>query len=130
MRYRFECTRCGNCCRRPGLIELTDDEVQNIARFLEITVYDLAMEYGMELRDESWWLEVKEGGTGCVFLDGDECGIQSVKPVQCRTYPFWPEIVLEAGAWEEEKAHCPGIGLGRPYSSAELEDILNRGKAT
>ena len=100
-----------------------------IAQFLEVTPLDLTLTHGLELREGTWWLEVRER-EACVFLQDDRCSIQEVKPVQCRTYPFWHEIVLEEGAWEAERAHCPGIGRGRGYTSAELEAMLNRGAPT
>jgi hypothetical protein len=35
-----------------------------------------------------------------------------VKPVQCRLYPFWPELVENRANWEAERTMCPGIGKG------------------
>jgi hypothetical protein len=32
--------------------------------------------------------------------------------VQCRLYPFWPELVESRAAWKEEAKLCPGIGKG------------------
>ncbi len=130
MKFRFDCTRCGNCCRRPGQIALDDHEVRQIADYLELTPYELSMTYGLELDGDGGWLMEVEDGEACVFLVDDRCSVQPVKPVQCRTYPFWHEIVLEPGAWEEEAERCPGIGLGRSYTAAEIEGMLNDGEPT
>jgi Fe-S-cluster containining protein len=35
-----------------------------------------------------------------------------VKPVQCRAFPFWPELVSNRAAWKEAASYCPGIGGG------------------
>ncbi len=52
----------------------------------------------------------------CPFLEGDEekgrCGIHTVKPVQCATYPFWPGVADSDKGWKNEAATCPGIGQG------------------
>jgi uncharacterized protein len=38
--------------------------------------------------------------------------VHSVKPVQCRTYPFWPELVEHRDVWDYEAKKCPGINTG------------------
>lgn len=42
---------------------------------------------------------------------GKSCSIYSVRPAQCRTYPFWPEIVQSPHHWAAESARCEGIAL-------------------
>lgn len=48
----------------------------------------------------------------CVFLEGGRCSVHAVKPVQCRTFPFWPELLASRRRWHETGALCPGIGKG------------------
>lgn len=48
----------------------------------------------------------------CHFLQNNGCRVHSVKPVQCRTYPFWPEFLEYRDLWEEEAKKCPGINQG------------------
>ncbi len=117
--FRFECTKCGDCCRRPGLVELTREDLERIARFLETTAYDLVMCHDIEFDQGAWWLEVEEGES-CIFLEEDRCTIEPVKPAQCRAYPFWPEIVIEDGGWGREAEHCPGIGRGPVHGPEEI----------
>lgn len=40
----------------------------------------------------------------CVFLepDGKQCSIYEARPVQCRTYPFWPTIMESMQSWDSE----------------------------
>ena len=42
--------------------------------------------------------------TCCVFLDQETnyCRIYEARPVQCRTYPFWPSILKSQEAWNAE----------------------------
>ncbi len=51
----------------------------------------------------------------CHFLKNGGCSIHTVKPVQCRAFPFWPELVEGRDAkreWKKTAAWCPGIGKG------------------
>jgi len=48
----------------------------------------------------------------CVFLENGKCSVYQARPIQCRTYPFWEEILKSEKAWNEEAAYCPGIGKG------------------
>ena len=42
-----------------------------------------------------WVLKRKKHGLGeaCVFLSEGRCTIHSVRPTQCRTFPYWPELI-------------------------------------
>jgi Fe-S-cluster containining protein len=42
--------------------------------------------------------------------------------MQCRTFPFWPENVQSARAWEALKSFCPGIDEGDWHSPEEIRE--------
>eukprot|EP00613_Pedinella_sp_CCMP2098_P066871 CAMPEP_0171980084 /NCGR_PEP_ID=MMETSP0993-20121228/259757_1 /TAXON_ID=483369 /ORGANISM="non described non described, Strain CCMP2098" /LENGTH=393 /DNA_ID=CAMNT_0012632261 /DNA_START=51 /DNA_END=1232 /DNA_ORIENTATION=- len=53
---------------------------------------------------------------GCVFLDPlGKCSIYEVRPLQCRTYPFWPSLLEDAEAWSAEAVLPDNVPL--PLSS-------------
>lgn len=54
----------------------------------------------------------KPKGSQCRFLRPDGCSIHPVKPVQCRLFPFWPELVADRSLWQDAGRRCPGIGQG------------------
>lgn len=84
---RYACQRCGNCCRWPGEVPVTDREVAEIAEFLNMSLYDFVAEH-TEIRINRAGLTLKEKPNGeCVFLDGIECKLQPVKPGQCAGFP-------------------------------------------
>ena len=56
----------------------------------------------------------------CVFLTDEGCSIYPVRPLQCRTYPFWPYLLEDRAILEAEKASCPGIGEGELHSAGEI----------
>jgi Fe-S-cluster containining protein len=48
----------------------------------------------------------------CYFLREGGCSIHPVKPVQCRIFPFWPELVESRREWKKTARYCPGMGKG------------------
>ena len=87
MRIYFDCQRCTACCRWPGQVRLTDDEMTRLASFLRLTEFDFIQKY-TRLRQDRRGLALQEKPNGeCVFLDGRDCSVQEVKPRQCRDFP-------------------------------------------
>jgi len=65
----------------------------------------------------------------CIFWVKGGCSIYEHRPLQCQSFPFWPQNLDNPGAWEETAQECPGIHLG-PIHSKEVIDIwLSRRKA-
>lgn len=118
---RFECTRCQQCCARPGQVEFSAPEAFLAASFLQVPLAELTEAY-MQPEGDRWVIRVEKDAP-CPFLTSEGCEIHPVKPSQCRTYPFWPEILEEPGAWEAEAEYCPGIGLGPVYDADDAEEI-------
>lgn len=48
----------------------------------------------------------------CTFLKDGGCSVHPAKPTQCRTFPFWPELIDSRAAWHKTGDWCPGIGKG------------------
>lgn len=83
----LECQRCTACCRWPGQVRLTEEEITRIAAFKGLSE-SLFIQQFMRLREDRQGLALKERPNGeCVFLEGDDCSIQPVKPQQCRDFP-------------------------------------------
>ena len=51
------------------------------------------------------------------------CGIYEVRPLQCRTWPFWPENLENKQAWNVETRKCPGMNTGKHYTPAKIEAL-------
>ncbi|MFK7788399.1 MAG: YkgJ family cysteine cluster protein, partial [Phycisphaeraceae bacterium] len=47
----------------------------------------------------------------CTFFDsvGRKCTIYSVRPGQCRTWPFWSSNMKNRRGWEMSAETCPGM---------------------
>lgn len=91
MKMKFECARCGNCCRWEGCVKVNDGEIDAIAEFLGMDVNDFLETYTC-LRPDRTGLSLTEAENGsCIFFeDGDfpRCRINEVKPQQCRDFPL------------------------------------------
>ncbi|MCP3919331.1 MAG: YkgJ family cysteine cluster protein [bacterium] len=129
---RFGCTHCGNCCKSHGeyaYIYLMEPEVEAIAEHLGLEV-EVFRERHTEV-DEGWTVirtsrsASTSSSRACPFLAEDNrCGIYPVRPVQCRTWPFWDENLRRKTTWEGPvRDTCPGIGEGRLYTADEIETI-------
>lgn len=70
-------------------------------------------------------LVAADNAGACIFLDTEgKCGIYAVRPVQCRTYPFWPELVYSEAAWRREAGRCEGINRGNVVSVARVRKAV------
>ncbi|MBL9115471.1 MAG: YkgJ family cysteine cluster protein [Verrucomicrobiaceae bacterium] len=84
----YQCQRCGNCCRWPGDVRITDDETAAIAKHLNLPLQDFIERY-THLNANRTGLSLIEKPNGeCIFLEGpNHCQIQAVKPHQCKGFP-------------------------------------------
>ena len=83
----FECQRCTACCRWPGEVRLDDQEITRLAALKGLTEFDFIQQFTRLTRDRRG-LSLEEKADGeCVFLNGNDCSVQTVKPQQCRDFP-------------------------------------------
>lgn len=68
-------------------MRLTDAEIARLGTFLGLGPGEFIERY-TRLRDDRRGLSLVEKPNGeCVFLSGDDCSVQPVKPQQCRDFP-------------------------------------------
>ncbi|HLB33859.1 MAG: hypothetical protein A3F67_11265 [Verrucomicrobia bacterium RIFCSPHIGHO2_12_FULL_41_10] len=84
---RYACQRCTNCCRWPGFVRITQEEVSSIAAFLECSEHDFIQEYTRLRPNRDGLALIDQPDGACIFLKGNDCSIQEVKPQQCRDFP-------------------------------------------
>jgi len=61
----------------------------------------------------------------CVFYDEEAgCTIYEGRPTQCRTWPFWSEIVHRRRSWDKATTDCEGMNQGRRHRVEEIEQAL------
>jgi len=109
---RFECTQCGNCCSgSPGYVWLTVEDMERMAAHLHLAFDDFTRRYVRQVGQRFSLLEKPD--YDCVFLTREGgragCSIYEVRPMQCRTWPFWNDNLRSPRAWKNAGAHCPGM---------------------
>lgn len=123
----FECTLCGNCCQLPGgSVAVSEVEIEKIADSLNMDLKDFIQNYCIS-GTVSRKLKEQENGA-CIFLKDKRCTIYEIRPLQCRTFPFWPENVKSGYRWKQLSVICPGIDKGRVYSFQEIEQLVKMQK--
>lgn len=89
------CERCkGKCCRgeKRSYLWINEDEAKALSEYLNMNIDEFKKQY-LYLFDKIW--SVKDlkinGSYHCVFLNDEtgKCEVYTVRPEQCRTYPFW-----------------------------------------
>lgn len=122
---RFECQGSGKCCvsrGEYGYVYVTLVDRRAIARHFGIPTREFTTKYCD--RDSNGFWKVADFTKACRFLEGKRCSVYQARPTQCRTWPFWPEV-LNARAWAKDvAAYCPGIGKGRTWTREEIERQL------
>ncbi len=122
---RFSCTQCGNCCSgAPGYVWVTREEIRAIAEFLGQAdgKLDKSQVRRVALRQS---LTEKPDGD-CIFLvrenNKTSCAIHSVRPKQCRTWPYWESNLRTPHDWNTAAKNCPGMGHGQHHSFESIEE--------
>lgn len=139
---QFECTGCGNCCTGgPGYIWINDQELNRLARHLKLPKEEMLKNCCRKLQGQISLKEKRPNDRGeydCTFLkevpaeagDGSEvhhshriCEIYAVRPLQCRTWPFWEGNLSSKKAWAEaenavRELMVGGFGVMRRYRNA------------
>ena len=122
MTLRFECQPgCTNCCNVEGYVYITERDLKRIAKYLRMTAAEFESRY--VYRTKHLLRLRKPRGSQCHFLESGGCSIHPVNPVQCRLFPFWPELVEKPREWKKAGKHCPGIGKGELI---QIGDALER----
>jgi len=106
------CDECGGrcCCGESGYIYLKPKEIDNISSFLSISremfleKYTYKKGYKYSLKEQ----QISDNEFECIFFskESGSCMIYSVRPEQCRTFPFWDYFKNRI---DELKEECPGI---------------------
>jgi len=127
----FKCTGCGKCCKVDGDVWLSPEEVENVINHLGCNNDDAASSSSSSSREDfrkayiraevtpadgdlsQSWMCLKRKDGACIFLDPlGKCGIYDVRPVQCSTYPFWPSLLKNREAWEDESVLPDDVAIG------------------
>ena len=125
---QFECQGSGKCCTSHGefgYVFFSLEDRKRAARVLGISERQFREKYCC-LVDDHWALKEPENKSpDCLFLKDKRCSIYEGRPTQCRTWPFWPEV-MNAKTWKKSVAQfCPGVGKGPIHSGESIARTLS-----
>ncbi|OVE78116.1 hypothetical protein BVX99_00570 [bacterium F16] len=116
----FFCTMCGDCCRWPGHVRMTDTEVDRIADYLDIPVNTFIETYTTLTNDRRGLTLIEKDNSYCIFFDDPNiCHIYPVRPQQCRTFP-------NKWNFKDFQKKCPSISIrfqNAPTPKTAVTDI-------
>lgn len=122
---KFQCQGSGKCCTSHGeygFVFLTLEDRRRFAQHLKISTRTFTTQY-CDKKNGIWHLKEDPKNADCLFLKNKGCSVYEARPTQCRTWPFWPEV-LNAKAWKKDVvSFCPGIGKGKRHSAEEIRKI-------
>jgi Fe-S-cluster containining protein len=117
---------------------------RRIAAFLKVTPEEMVERYCRKVGGRWSLNEGKGPGSDwdCVFLreekvarpdpeTGEEitlarryCSVYSVRPLQCRTWPFWRENLTSRRVWDHSAVRCHGMNYGdRRFTREQIEAV-------
>lgn len=139
---QFTCTQCGNCCTGgPGYVWISKEEIVRLADHLKLTPEETVERYCRKI-DGQFSLRERRNARGeydCVFLTEEQvkqqqggsevihtkrgCSIYPVRPLQCRTWPFWEGNLGSKESWDRAAVRCHGMNRGKRWSREQMEAL-------
>ena len=125
---RFACQPgCTNCCEQQGFVYLTEEDIPRLAAYLDMTVTAFEQRYVYRTRHLRR-LRVPRHAQ-CEFLQEGGCSVHAAKPLQCATFPFWPDLVGNKRKWNAIGGYCPGIEKGELVQITAARETAERMRA-
>lgn len=124
----FSCLRCGACCSgEPGVVLFSSSELKKMCQFLNLSKEEFLKKYThLTFYEEKKVSSLKEKPNGdCIFFSLKKgCEIYPVRPLQCKSYPFWSRILKSSFAWKSEGNYCPGINQGEKANVKQIGEWI------
>jgi Fe-S-cluster containining protein len=129
---------------------MSEEEVGRLAAFLKISEGEVLSKYCRRIGERISLDErrMPNGNYDCIFLKEIDppaqpaskqgklesaevlpmkrrgCSIYPVRPLQCRTWPFWHGNLASRQAWDLASKKCPGMDRGkREFSQIQIEEL-------
>ncbi|KAG6976041.1 hypothetical protein JG688_00001763 [Phytophthora aleatoria] len=128
VRLQFRCTGCGKCCTGiGGRVRVNDREVEELATATDSSISEFKQKFTRTVKEDvggqkrtQLVLKQTSDDKQCIFLQGSKCSVYQARPIQCRTFPWWPQHLVSDYDWQLAAADCEGIHV--PQEDKE-EDI-------
>lgn len=126
---KFSCQGCNYCCSsEPGYVFLSQNDLTLLAQGMNMTEEAFINTYCRKVDMGAFYMVslIEKENYDCIFLSEKGCKVYNFRPTQCRTYPFWANVLENETTWNEESKLCKGMNHGKLYTKKEIEDKLNK----
>jgi len=121
----IDCRQCAQCCRVTE-VELTERDIEHLAKFLGASKQRFLNDYTMKAEDGSLILK-RTDEAGCVFLSGNDCTVYEARPADCDRFPH---LLRGAGSLESKMWKMPDRATYCPIVFNWLEKVKGLTKFT
>lgn len=124
---KFSCQGCSYCCStEPGYVFLSEADVKTMSDGLGLSQDQFIDTYCRYVDMGSFYLVslLEKENYDCIFLTDKGCKVYEYRPLQCKTYPFWANILEDKESWDREAESCPGINKGQLHTKNEINQAL------
>jgi Fe-S-cluster containining protein len=86
----FKCQQCGECCRWPGHVLLTEEDIARMAVAAGLSEEEFIARYTTLAanRRQLSLTDAPDGSGSCVLLKDNRCLLYEARPAQCRDFPY------------------------------------------
>lgn len=124
---KFSCTRCSICCRfDPGYVFLSEEDLAALTRRLDIPRNEFEERFCryVEMDGKLRLSLAEQSNNDCVFWRNGGCSVYGARPLQCRSFPFWPSYLFSEYSWQSLRSYCPGVDIGEDHPAKEIDAWL------
>lgn len=101
----FTCKRCGFCCHGETTVSLDQNDVERMAKALQLGEDQLKEKY-LRITGDVVQMKIIDGH--CIFYD-EGCSVHEGRPWRCRQWPLHPAILKDENNLRTIQESCPGI---------------------
>ena len=106
---QIDCRACANCCR-VAATPISERDVERLAKYLRLRAQEFLERY-TEVDPEDGERVLKRNGSGCIFLDGNDCTVYEVRPDNCVDFPHLVRgngsIASRMWQFVDRASYCP-----------------------
>lgn len=110
---------------------LSDNDIGKLAAFFSISQDEFKKKYTrmVDLGVAKRRTLLEQENFDCIFWSEGGCSVYPVRPLQCKSYPFWNSHLHSQEAWDQVEKECPGVNIGKHHPGDTIKRWIDLRKA-